>query len=104
MSNKFKYLAMGALMGAGIIFLLAMTGTTNTDQKQEVPTDQIGTYQLAAGNSFYVVLDTRSGKVVEMKGEISQPSVSRPVALSFGDTIKVDLSGGIEVDGTVYNK
>jgi len=104
MTSKFKYVAMGVLLGTGIIFLLAMTGATNTDPGKAALTDQVGTYQLAAGNSFYVVLDTRSGKVVEMKGEISQPSANRPVDLSFGDTIKVTLQGGISVDGTVYNK
>jgi hypothetical protein len=33
----------------------------------------VGTYKLAAGNTFRVALDTRAGKVVEMKGEVSKP-------------------------------
>ncbi len=95
MSDKLKYLLMGVLIGAGIIFLLAMTGTTNTDQKRTAPTDQVGTYQLAAGNSFYVVLDTRTGKVVEMKGEITKPNAS--LADDFPSSIDVRVSGELGI-------
>ncbi len=99
MSDKLKYLVMGVLMGAGIIFLLAMTGTMNTDQKKTVPTDQVGTYQLAAGNSFYVVLDTRTGKVVEMKGEISKPNAS--LADDFPSSLSVSVSGELGIRNAV---
>ncbi len=96
MSQKLKYLVMGLVMGAGIIFLLAMMGTTNADQKKTVPPDQVGTYQLAAGNSFYVVLDTRTGKIVEMKGEIAKPRAAQLVSENY-DTFDVRVSGEITV-------
>ena len=93
---------MGLVMGAGVIFLLAMMGmmgTMNTDQKKTVPTDHVGTYQLAAGNSFYVVLDTRTGKFVEMRGKISKPEVR--LADFFPSSLNVHIDnigvGGFKV-------
>jgi hypothetical protein len=70
-----------------------MTGTMNTDQKKTIPSDQVGTYQLAAGNSFYVVLDTRTGQIVETKGEISQSTAKLadwPIRPSIEITLKND--------------
>jgi hypothetical protein len=102
MSDKVKYLLIGLLLGAGLIFLMAQA-TSGTSA---------GSFQVAAGSNFYVVLDTRSGKVVEVKGDYSKQSITVsgiPAVISSGSSggsnvdfpsrLSVNLSGIIGVSG-----
>jgi hypothetical protein len=61
MSEKFKYLVMGAVLGVGILLLSSMAGKETSAAKE--PANPVGTYQVAAAQWYYVVIDTRSGEV-----------------------------------------
>ena len=60
---------------------------------------QIGAYQLAATNGHYVVLDTRSGKVVEVKNFVASPNAS--LAGYANSTVDVHVSGSLEISGGI---
>ena len=78
MAEKHRYLLMGMIVGAGIILLVAMANGTSTAQKDNALKDQVGAYQLATGNSFYVQNPTvfqgergRSRRVQRSRGRMS---------------------------------
>jgi hypothetical protein len=93
MSEKARYLGFGLVVGASLIFLLGMAQSSFVNKQNS---EQVGTYQLAAGNGFYVVLDTRTGKITETKENPTRLSKFL-TSLDSGDRLQVDVGGELVI-------
>ncbi len=69
MSEKARYMVVGAILALAIVVLVSAVSARGEG-------NGAGNYQVAAGSSYYVVYDTRTGKVIEMHGELTKPKAT----------------------------